>query len=67
MAIWLGHRFKVMSTHTDLKNIEKIYSENEKCGFWVAELISDEANAIKTPKGNWPIKSQKFSKGSLND
>jgi len=52
MAIWLGHRIKVFTTHVDLDNIDKTYTESEKGGFWVAELISDESNAIKTPQGN---------------
>ena len=51
LTVWLGHRFKVSGTHTDIKDIKNIYVDNPKCGFWVAELLSSEATAVKAPKG----------------
>jgi hypothetical protein len=52
LTVWLGHRFKVSGTHTDIKDIKSVYGDNPKCGFWVAELLSAEATAKKAPKGN---------------
>ncbi len=52
MTVWLGHRFKVSGTHSDIKDIKNVYADNPKCGFWVAELLSSETTAVKAPKGD---------------
>lgn len=49
-SIWVGHKLKACGTHGDIKNIKSVYMEDPRCGFWVAELISSEAAAKKTPK-----------------
>ena len=51
-AVWVGHRIKASQTHDDIKNIKKAYIEDPKCGFWIAQLLSDEATAKKAPKGS---------------
>jgi hypothetical protein len=51
LTVWIGHRLKVSKTHADLKDIKKIYADNPKCGFWVAELLNEESSALKAPKG----------------
>jgi hypothetical protein len=50
-AVWVGHKIKASQTHNDIKDIKKVYIEDTKCGFWVAQLLSAEATAKKAPKG----------------
>ena len=51
---------KVSRTHTDLKSIKKIYMDDSKCGFWVAELLNEESLAMKAPKGWNAFNKEKF-------
>ena len=60
LIVWIGHRLKVSRTHTDLKSIKKIYMDDSKCGFWVAELLNEESLAMKAPKGWNAFNKEKF-------
>ena len=46
IGIWIGHKVKVITTHKDLNDIQKEYQSNPRCGFWVAELISGDAQQM---------------------
>jgi ribosomal protein S18 acetylase RimI-like enzyme len=46
IGIWVGHKVKVITTHKDLNDIQKEYQSNPRCGFWVAELISGDAQQM---------------------
>ena len=46
IGIWVGHKVKVFTTHKDLNDIQKEYQSNPRCGFWVAELISGDAQQM---------------------
>lgn len=48
IGVWIGHRVKATTTHGDLDDIQNVYMENPRCGFWVAELLSSSAE--KTEK-----------------
>jgi len=37
VAVTAGHLLNLQTKYEDLENIEEIYTQNQKCGFWVAE------------------------------
>ena len=39
VSIYMGHRIKIILTHTDLNDVGQSYQSNPRCGFWVAEVV----------------------------
>ena len=39
VGIWIGHKVKAVTTHSDVTDIRLHYLSDPKCGFWVAEAV----------------------------
>ncbi len=51
VGVWIGHRVKITKGHGDLNDVQNMYIDKQKCGFWVAELLSPSAEK----SGNIPL------------
>lgn len=49
VSIYIAHWHRITTRHSDLDQLETVYGEDERCGFWVAE--SWEANDVKNDDG----------------